>query len=163
MIRSLMAALVATLVFACGDAQAQAQTASASEPAPYNPAAGAKPIAGDATYKAFHERDGIARIMADFVPRIAADPRIMRRFEGANLVRLQLMLTNQVCYLTGGPCEYGGRDMKTVHASFGLTDSDFNALAEDLQLSMDREKVPFAAQNQLLAKLAPMQRVIVTR
>jgi len=28
---------------------------------------------------------------------------------------------------------------------------------------MDREKVPFAAQNRLLTKLAPMQRVIVDK
>ena len=155
MTRLLTAALAASLFIAAAPALAQSPASS--------PAAGGDPSVGDATYKAFHERDGIARIMADFVPRITADPRIMRRFEGANLVRLQLMLTNQVCYLTGGPCEYGGRNMKEVHASFGLTDSDFNALAEDLQLSMDKEKVPFAAQNQLLAKLAPMQRVIVTR
>ncbi len=31
--------------------------------------------------------------------------------------------------------------MKTAHASMGLKDVDFNALAEDLQLSMDKEKV----------------------
>ncbi|MCI3131048.1 group I truncated hemoglobin [Phenylobacterium aquaticum] len=150
------AALAAIATLMAGSALAEPQPMA-------NPAAGAEPIVGDATYKAFHEKEGISRIMADFVPRITTDPRIKARFEGVNLIRLQLMLTNQVCYLTGGPCEYGGRDMKEVHASLGLTNLDFNALAEDLQLSMDKEGVPFTAQNQLVAKLAPMQRVIVTK
>lgn len=44
-----------------------------------------------------------------------------------------------------------------------LHNHDFNALAEDLQVSMNKEHVSFPAQNQLLAKLAPMQHAIVTR
>ncbi len=123
--------------------------------------AGGDPIEGASVYEAFHGKEGIARIMDDFVPRIVADPRIGARFRDTNLERLKLMLTVQVCYLVGGPCQYEGRDMTEVHKGLGLTDADFNALAEDLQVSMDKEKVPFAAQNRLLAKLAPMQRVIV--
>jgi hemoglobin len=53
--------------------------------------------------------------------------------------------------------------MKDAHAGMNLEAKDFNALAEDLQLSMDKEQVPFRAQNQLLAKLAPMERPIVTK
>jgi hemoglobin len=37
------------------------------------------------------------------------------------------------------------------------------ALVENLQWAMRREDVPFPAQNRLLAKLAPMRRVIVER
>ena len=100
--------------------------------------------------------------MDDFVPRIFADPRIADHFKDTNQDRLKLMLTLQVCYLVGGPCEYNGRDMTEVHAGLQLTNADFNALAEALQVSMDKEGVPFRAQNRLLARLAPMQRVIVT-
>jgi hemoglobin len=125
--------------------------------------AGATPIAGDGVYKAFHEQAGIQRVMDDFIVRVTTDPRIMARFQGANLPRLKILLVQQVCYLTGGPCVYGGRDMKDAHAGMNLEAKDFNALAEDLQLSMDKEQVPFRAQNQLLAKLAPMERPIVTK
>jgi hemoglobin len=125
--------------------------------------AGATPIKGDGVFKAFHEKDGIQRIIDDFIVRVTTDPRIKRHFEDTNLQRLNLLLVQQVCYLTGGPCQYTGRDMKTTHQAMGLRNDDFNALAEDLQLSMDREGVSFPAQNQLLAKLAPMQHNIVTR
>jgi hemoglobin len=127
-----------------------------------NPA-GADPIKGDAVFHAFHGEEGIGRIIDDFVGRITTDPRISARFAGANLDRLRLELKQQVCYLTGGPCAYTGKDMKTAHAGMGLKNLDFNALAEDLQKSMDKERVAFPAQNRLLAKLAPMQHDIVTR
>ena len=125
--------------------------------------AGATPIPGQSVYRAFHEKEGVDRIIDDFVTRITTDPRISRRFDGANLVRLRLELKAQVCYLIGGPCDYTGKDMKTAHAGMNLRNRDFNALAEDLQISMNKEHVPFPAQNQLLAKLAPMQHPIVTR
>jgi hemoglobin len=140
-----------------------ASAAMAEPSAPESNPAGAAPISGTDTYKAFHEREGIQRIMDDFIVRITHDPRIETRFTEANLTRLNLLLVEQVCYLTGGPCEYGGKDMKSAHAAMGLRNDDFNALAEDLQLSMDKEGVSFAAQNRLLAKLAPMQRAIVTK
>jgi hemoglobin len=148
------ALLIATPALADGDAAGPMGSA--------NPA-GADPIPGDGVYKAFHEEAGIDRIIDDFVGRITTDPRIAERFQNANLARLRLELKQQVCYLTGGPCAYSGKDMKTAHQSMGLQNLDFNALAEDLQLAMDKEQVSFAAQNRLLAKLAPMQRVIVTK
>jgi hemoglobin len=153
-LRTLAAAVVLAAISAAPAAYAQKPL-----PSP----AGADPIEGESVYEAFHGKEGIARIMDDFVPRIVADPRIGHRFKDTNLDRLKLMLTAQVCYLVGGPCEYTGRDMTEVHKGLDLTNADFNALAEDLQISMDKEKVPFRAQNRLLARLAPMQRVIVTK
>ncbi len=153
------------VLLAIGALATTAPPALAAEPMAASPSAnaGATPIQSDAVYKAFHEKEGVARIMDDFIPRITSDPRIKERFTTTNLPRLKLLLTQQVCYLIGGPCEYTGRDMKEAHASLGLKNLDFNALAEDLQLSMDKEKVPFSAQNKLLAKLAPMQHVITTK
>jgi hemoglobin len=157
--RRLALALLAAASLA---APAFAQDTMAAAP-PMQNNAGATPIAGDEVYKAFHEQAGIQRIIDDFIGRVTTDPRIKARFDNANLPRLNLLLVQQVCYLTGGPCQYTGRDMKTVHASMGLRNDDFNALAEDLQLSMDREGVAFSAQNRLLEKLAPMQHAIVTK
>jgi hemoglobin len=151
---------ITLLAFATTPVAAQ-DTAPMAAPSGAN--AGATPIEGDGVYKAFHGKDGIQRIMDDFIIRVTTDPRIKQRFDGANLPRLNLLLVQQVCYLTGGPCDYTGKDMKTAHAQMNLHNDDFNALAEDLQLSMDKERVPFNAQNRLLAKLAPMQRPIVTK
>jgi hemoglobin len=45
----------------------------------------------------------------------------------------------------------------------GVTKADMNALVENLQAAMREAGVPFAAQNRLLAKLAPMSGHVVER
>ena len=155
--------LLATLVAVSAPVCAQTVPAPAPDTTASASNAGATPLAGDAVYKAFHGEEGIQRIMDDFIVRITTDPRIKDRFANANLARLKLLLVQQVSYLIGGPQTYTGRAMKTTHEGMGLQNGDFNALAEDLQLSMDKEGVPFRAQNKLLAKLAPMEHQIVPR
>lgn len=44
----------------------------------------------------------------------------------------------------------------------GVRDRDFNALAEDFQRAMDDLNIPFRYQNVLIAKLAPMEKDIVS-
>lgn len=125
--------------------------------------AGGVPIEGERTIAAFNGREGLARIAASVVDRSVADPRIADIFKGHDLARIKRTLAEQLCYLAGGGCAYTGRDMRSSHKDLGLQNGDFNALVENLQVAMDAEKVPFAAQNRLLAKLAPMQRTTVTR
>ncbi|MHB8283628.1 MAG: group I truncated hemoglobin [Caulobacteraceae bacterium] len=126
-------------------------------------AAGASPIAGDAVYLAFHGKAGIDRIVADLIRQVQTDPRITDIFKASDLVRLQTQLSSQICFLLDGPCLYDGKTMKASHKDLGLQDADLNALVEDLQNAMDREGVPFRAQNRLLAKLAPMRKDVVVR
>lgn len=123
-----------------------------------NANAGATPLAGTAVLAAFHGPAGLSRIAGDLVDRSVADPRIKDFFATADLTRLKRTLTEQFCYVLGGGCAYTGRDMTSVHKDQGIAPRDFNALVENLQWAMDKEGVPFAAQNRLLAKLAPMSR-----
>ena len=148
-------------------ALAAAAPAAAEQPVdPYvqsNANAGATPIAGEAVFKAFHGQAGVDRVVDGLVDRSIADPRISEIFKNQDIDRLRRTLKEQLCYLLGGGCAYTGRDMKTSHAGMGIQQTDFNALVENLQAAMDREGVPFADQNRLLAKLAPIERTTVTR
>jgi hemoglobin len=125
--------------------------------------AGAAPFTGDAMLRAFHGRDGVNRVVDGLVDRAVVDPRIADIFKGQDIERLRRTLKEQFCYLLNGGCAYTGRDMRASHRDLGLQQTDFNALVEDLQIAMDRERVPFRAQNRLLAKLAPMERAVVVR
>lgn len=120
----------------------------------------AKCCTDDSTYKAFGERAGINKLMNDFLRELLADDRTRPFFEKVDQQRLVLMLTDQVCYATGGPCEYRGRSMTDSHRGMGVKREHFNALVEDLQKSMDRFQIPFREQNKLLAVFAPMYRDI---
>ena len=128
-----------------------------------NDNAGATPYDSARLVEAFGGADGIRRIAARTVELSEADPRIAAIFAAHDMVRLKRTLGEQFCYLLGAGCDYTGRDMRTAHAQMGVTKSDMNALVENLQAAMREAEVPFAAQNRLLAKLAPMSDDVVER
>jgi hemoglobin len=120
------------------------------------------PPANDSVYQAWGGKAGIRAVMDDFVPRLVADPRTAPFFKDVNRENLTQQLTEQLCQEAGGPCVYQGAPMKLVHQDLEIRRRDFNALVEILQQSMDAKGIPFAAQNGMLARLAPMHRDIVT-
>jgi hemoglobin len=96
-----------------------------------------------------------------FTDLILADPRINFTFAEANLAKFKGLLYDQLCELSGGPCAYAGRDMRSAHQKLRLNTAEFDALAEDLYLALGKCGVPYRLQNKLMAKLAPMKRDIV--
>jgi hemoglobin len=133
---------------------------------PYTPSnanAGATPFKGNGMARAFHGQDGIRRIVDSFVASNFADPQIGDIFKGHDPVRLRRVVFEQFCYLLNAGCTYTGRDMKTAHHFMGVQQKDMNKLVENLQKAMRKERVPFAAQNKFLSKLAPMRKDVVER
>ena len=126
-----------------------------------NANAGATPYDSAGLARDFGGREGIARIAARTVDLSEADPRIAAIFVAHDMVRLKRTLGEQFCYLLGAGCDDSGRDMRTALAAMGVTTADMNALVENLQTAMREAGVPFAAQNRLLAKLAPMSGQVV--
>jgi hemoglobin len=116
----------------------------------------------DQLYKAFGEKPGLVALMDDFMIRLLADPRTGPHFKPANQQRVKEQLVEQFCALGGGPCVYKGADMKSSHANLDIKKSDFHALVEVLQVSMDAKGIPFRKQGEMLALLAPMNRDIIT-
>jgi hemoglobin len=120
-------------------------------------------LADDPLFHDLGGRDGISTIVDDATANFLSDPRIKATFDNTNMDRFKGNLTDQLCVVAGGPCEYKGHSMSEAHKGLHLTNADFNALVEDLQAGMDKAGVPFATQNRLLARLAPMQHDVVTR
>ena len=126
-------------------------------------AAGAQTAPADpALYRTFGEKPGLVKLMDDFMLRLEADPRTGPHFKETNKKRIKEQLVDQFCQVTGGPCVYGGAEMKASHAGLDINKRDFNALVEVLQQAMDAQGIAFSAQNQLLAQLAHMHRDIIT-
>ncbi|MFZ6849070.1 group I truncated hemoglobin [Undibacterium sp. RuRC25W] len=119
--------------------------------------------ASDAVYQGLGQKAGIASFVQDFVEIITTDHRISTAFSDTDKDRLGFMLTEQFCELSGGPCKYSGKTMSNAHQGMNITNAQFNALAEDLQMAMEKHHIAFSVQNKLIAKLAPMQRTVVTK
>jgi hemoglobin len=106
--------------------------------------------------------EGVLRTAVDrFADLVVADDRINFTFADADMTKFKKLLFEQLCELSGGPCRYTGRDMRTSHAKMKLKTAEFNALAEDLYIALGKAGVPYRQQNKLMKLLAPMQRDIV--
>jgi len=125
---------------------AQAQTAAARD---------------DTLYQQLGAQPGLTKLMDDFMTRLLADSRMGPFFKDVDHQHVKDELVTQFCEVSGGPCKRKGPDMKKAHSGMDITKSNFNALVEVLQQSMDAQGIPFTAQNKLLSKLAPMHRDII--
>ena len=120
-------------------------------------------ISQDTLFADMGGQAGIDRIVEASVENYLADPRIKAVFEESNMDRVRAQFKIQFCQIAGGPCQYAGHGMAEAHKGLHLTNADFNAVVEDLQDAMDKVGLAFATQNRFLARLAPMQRHVVTK
>jgi hemoglobin len=148
-------ALFSLVLAACGDKQQAADTATV--------AAADTPVA--AAEKSLYDRLGgkeaITVVIDDFVANVAADKRINARFAKTNIPHLKQMLVEQVCQATGGPCTYTGKSMRDAHQGMKITETEFNALVEDLTQSLDKHNVGAREKSELLSALGGMKGDIV--
>jgi hemoglobin len=126
-------------------------------------AAAAPGAAQDTLFADLGGQAGIDRIVDVSVENYLADDRIKAIFDESNMDRVRAQFKVQFCQIAGGPCQYTGHNMAEAHRGLKLTNADFNAVVEDLQDAMDKVGIPFATQNRFLARLAPMQRHVVTK
>lgn len=105
----------------------------------------------------------IDTVVAVFIGNVAADPQINFFFagvladsSGARYRLLRQNLVQQICMVSGGPCLYMGRDMRTAHTGMNITVNHFNALVNDLVAAMNTLAVPQTEQNDLLGILGPL-------
>lgn len=110
----------------------------------------------DNLYQALGERQGIEAIVEDLLYLIVEDERIAFQFKGIEVAHFHQQLSDQICVLSGGPCQYTGREMRESHSAMNVTETQFNALTENLILAMEQNGVTTGAQNRLLALLAPL-------
>jgi len=122
-------------------------------------------IVGCAHQRSLYDRIGGAPVMTaiadSFIARFADDTRVAPTFAKTDIPKFRTHLIEQFCMLTGGGCTYTGRDMKSVHEGMHLTESQFNAIVEDLQDAMATQRIPIELQNEFIARLAPLRPDII--
>ncbi len=110
--------------------------------------------------------DAIAAVVDEFIARIVTDKALSRFFGGASTdsqKRFRQHLVDQVCAVTGGPCIYVGRDMKTAHGGLGITEAEWQAGVNDLVGAIDKFKVPQKEKDELLTIISSTKKDIVEK
>jgi hemoglobin len=106
-------------------------------------------------------RTVLLKTVEEFVVIVEDDDRINFAFGNTDITKFKQLLFEQLCNVTGGPCEYTGRSMEESHRKLAIDNVMFNALAEDVYLAFDRVGVPYRLQNKVMAIFAPMQNDMV--
>lgn len=119
----------------------------------------------DSLYKRLGGYDAIAAVTDGFVPKLVKDPMLAKYFVHSEdtLKHIRQMAVDLLCAVTGGPCVYVGRDMKTAHKGLGISAAEWDATVKHLATTLDEFKVPMKEKNELLALAATLKADIVER
>ena len=99
---------------------------------------------------------GLEAVVDNLLERMAKDEQIVRHFQDADIALFRVGLTEHLCDVADGPCEYGGEGMKATHRGLNITQADFDRLVQLLIYAMQEEDIPIGVRNDLLKRLAPM-------
>ena len=111
---------------------------------------------GASLYERLGGYDAVAAIVDEFLRRMREDPMFARFGGGRSLDsirRARQLLVNQMCELSGGPCVYTGRSMKTSHSGLNITASEWEASLRHAVDSLDHFKVPGEPKGEFIALL----------
>jgi hemoglobin len=93
--------------------------------------------------------DLIDRVMTD--PRLNANPRVDEAHHRVSPAGFKYLVTEMVCWASGGPQNYTGRSMKEMHQHLMITATEWEAFLDDLQQSLDKFAVPQVEQAEIKA------------
>ena len=142
--------LLSLCLSACG-----AKKPPVREPTPGDTAPSARTL-----YDRLGGKAGVEAIADLFLRNLLADPRVSGFFKGKKSLS---QFKQQLCQISGGPCQYAGKDMKTAHRGMGISDMQFDAFVEDFKRALDDKRVSQRDESEILAAFAPMRTDVVEK
>ena len=100
---------------------------------------------------------GIATVVDDFIDRIMVDPELNANplvDEAHHRVPpagFKYLVTEMVCWATGGPQKYTGKSMAESHRHLKITAEEWDAFLDDFQQTLDKFHVRAEEQAELKA------------
>ena len=122
------------------------------DPKKQNPAAGSR--TEPSLYQRLGGYDVIAAAVDGMLKRQRSDPQLARFSTGRSedsRQRGRQLVVDQLCALTGGPCVYTGRDMKSSHQGLGITENEWQRVLQYMRDAMSELKIPQREQDEVIA------------
>ena len=117
-------------------------------------------------YERLGEKEGIAKLVDDVVDLHMTNPIVGPRFEpyADDPERLAVIKKHTVdffCMGSGGPQEYGGRDMPTTHRGMNISEQEYLAVVDDILQAMDKNNREEEDKKDVLAILYSLKEGII--
>lgn len=103
--------------------------------------------------------DFIDRIMVD--PRLNANPLVDEAHHRVPPPGFKYLVTEMVCWATGGPQNYTGKSMRDSHAHLKITEEEWGHFVEDFLATLDKFNVHGDERHELLTILGSTKGDIV--
>jgi hemoglobin len=91
--------------------------------------------------------DLIDRVMVD--RRLNANPLVDEAHHRVPPAGFKYLVTEMVCWATGGPQKYTGKSMADSHSHLKITGEEWEAFLDDFQQTLDKFKAPAEEQVEL--------------
>ena len=109
----------------------------------------------------------IAAVVDDFIDRIMVNPglnsnaKVDEAHHRVSKAGFKYLVTEMVCWATGGPQNYTGKSMRDSHEHLGITEGEWLVFLQDFQDSLDKFQVSPDEQRELFAIVASTKGDIV--
>lgn len=119
-------------------------------------------MSGDGTvFDRLGGHEAVESVVNDFYDRVLDDDRVIHHFEDSDTTELRTHQAQFISAVTGGPVEYSGTDMREAHAGMGITDEEFDVIAEHLDTALSENGVSDEDCKQVLATVNELRPEIV--
>jgi hemoglobin len=102
--------------------------------------------------------DFINRIMVD--SRLNANPLVDEAHHRVPPAGFKYLVTEMVCWATGGPQKYTGKSMADSHSHLKITSKEWDAFLDDFQQTLDKFKVPAEEQAELRQSSTALDQIL---
>jgi hemoglobin len=111
----------------------------------------------------------IATVVDDFIdrimknPKLNANPKVDEAHHKVTPPGFKYLVTEMVCWATGGPQKYTGKSMHDSHAHLDITEPEWQAFMQDLRDCFAKFKIPAKEQSELIAIVESTKKDIVVK
>jgi len=115
-------------------------------------------------YQKLGGKAAVDAAVESFYKKVLADDRIKHFFDDVNMDKQRRKQKEFLSAAFGGPTAYAGKDMRRAHANLpGLNESHFNAVAENLQQTLEELKLSKELIDQVMAIAASTKDDVLNR
>ena len=101
-------------------------------------------------YERLGGEENIRRIATTLFDTHAENPTIAARYVNSDRDSVIQLVFEFLCSATGGPQEYTGRDMLTIHKGMNISEQEFMAVLDDILVALQAHGVGQREQEELL-------------